>query len=259
MSNWPEEACHFHPRNFSSSIGTNPLTPIGRNDTPHIVCHVHVVNMKLLFWHQVDGLNQHGLRLAPSQSRQRGRKQYPNRMPYTVDELLELDSLNCLIPHSLDALDVLHAHFPWVPNRHMIRPTEHVLMQKHLFLDRISTLYASWADSILDQVFMCPTMKRDGDCKLVARPGSSATRRQFERQRFPYALPEGTRHYVMWYMNTQGTPTEHEVSSHIQIDIRNRIGHSRFEFVWYENPKMTIQDIYHVQVFWRVFPKPRQS
>jgi hypothetical protein len=29
---------------------------------------------------------------------------------------------------------------------------------------------------------------------------------------------------------------------------------SSFEFVWYENPKMSIPGIYHVQVFWRVLP-----
>lgn len=33
-----------------------------------------------------------------------------------------------------------------------------------------------------------------------------------------------------------------------------RLGHGNFEFVWYLNPKMTIPDVYHVQVFWHLRP-----
>jgi hypothetical protein len=29
-----------------------------------------------------------------------------------------------------------------------------------------------------------------------------------------------------------------------------RCQQQRFRFVWYENPKMTVPDVYHVQVFW---------
>ena len=32
--------------------------------------------------------------------------------------------------------------------------------------------------------------------------------------------------------------------------IYNIIKSDNYSFIWYENPKMTIEDIYHVQVFW---------
>ena len=53
----------------------------------------------------------------------------------------------------------------------------------------------------------------------------------------------------MWYT--------YVVSDHIKInqDIYESLfallGDKNFEFIWYENPKMTIPEIYHLQVFWR--------
>jgi hypothetical protein len=43
-----------------------------------------------------------------------------------------------------------------------------------------------------------------------------------------------------------------QISTDIAEGIQLLIGERHdFEFVWYENPKMTVPDLYHVQVFWR--------
>jgi hypothetical protein len=77
--------------------------------------------------------------------------------------------------------------------------------------------------------------------------------KRFERNHFRYDLPEGTRHFVMWYTYWPPDITEPEVNEDINHALMTRLGkNTEFEFIWYENPKMTIPGIYHVQVFWRI-------
>jgi len=52
----------------------------------------------------------------------------------------------------------------------------------------------------------------------------------------------------MWY--TYKPETEEEISKDITEALRNLVGGDNFQFVWYENPKMTIPGLFHVQVFW---------
>jgi hypothetical protein len=45
--------------------------------------------------------------------------------------------------------------------------------------------------------------------------------------------------------------SEDDINRDIDAAIGTRLGKSAdFDFIWYENPKMTIPGIYHVQVFW---------
>tara|TARA_R110002050_G_scaffold124945_1_gene244317 strand:- start:12 stop:185 length:174 start_codon:yes stop_codon:yes gene_type:complete len=55
----------------------------------------------------------------------------------------------------------------------------------------------------------------------------------------------------MWYTKMPPELTSEDVTKNIEEDLREMIGSDDFEFVWYENPKMTINKVYHVQVFWR--------
>jgi hypothetical protein len=50
--------------------------------------------------------------------------------------------------------------------------------------------------------------------------------------------------------------TEDDINNDIETAISLRVGKSAdYDFIWYENPKMTIPGIYHVQVFWCVHAK----
>ena len=69
----------------------------------------------------------------------------------------------------------------------------------------------------------------------------------FEPNKFPYDVPEGTHHYVLWF------PQQERVDDDL---VTSACGRAVFErggadFAWYINPKMTFPHIYHVQVFWR--------
>jgi len=73
---------------------------------------------------------------------------------------------------------------------------------------------------------------------------------KFEVCRFRYQLHPSTFHYIMWYTCDVESLSEEEITKDIKNNIYNIINSDDYSFVWYENPKMTIKDIYHVQVFW---------
>ena len=54
----------------------------------------------------------------------------------------------------------------------------------------------------------------------------------------------------MWYTCPIEDLTIQKITNDIKSEIYNIIKSDNFKFVYYENPKMTISDIYHVQVFW---------
>ena len=68
--------------------------------------------------------------------------------------------------------------------------------------------------------------------------------------KFPYKLHENTYHYVMWYRKNKSILGEEQITNDIKNYLNNLVTDKKYKFVWYENPKMTINDIYHVQVFW---------
>ena len=71
----------------------------------------------------------------------------------------------------------------------------------------------------------------------------------FAPNEFPYNS-DGN-HSIMWYGGIdQSQIKENEVNEDIFQNLEKQLGHVNFEFAWYENPKMTIPQIYHVQVFW---------
>ena len=59
-------------------------------------------------------------------------------------------------------------------------------------------------------------------------------------------------HYVMWYSHNQPTPiTDEIIDTDIAIALIDIVGQDvDYQFGWYENPKMSVPGIYHVQVFW---------
>ena len=51
----------------------------------------------------------------------------------------------------------------------------------------------------------------------------------------------------MWYTYT---PPDEEITRDIDEAIKEIVNHDNYKFVWYVNPKMTIPEVFHVQVFW---------
>ena len=165
------------------------------------------------------------------------------------------------INSDLHALDLLAAVHGWTPSSINIRPCEDVLSKKKHLLEQVDNFYESFKDYIHDVIFQVQmTVNENGKLKSIARPGQSSMV-CLSPNLFPYQLPEGTSHYVLWYSDAFGE-SEIPSDSQITVDIVQQLKHVFTvtadsvgkvevpEFVWYENPKIN-KEIYHVQVFVR--------
>lgn len=153
------------------------------------------------------------------------------------------------ISSDLEEMQKLQQMFKWMPGKDSIRPDAETLARKQKFNEMVKSCYFSEADYLYETVFRIPAERDAADgLKRVDRELVTKQKRVFDRNQFGYALPDETRHFIMWY--TFGPPelNDEHINEHIVQDISSRVGHDRFEFAWYENPKMTVPDIYHVQV-----------
>ena len=66
-------------------------------------------------------------------------------------------------------------------------------------------------------------------------------------------ISDGTYHYVMWY--TYQPESNKQIDSDITKCLQEHLDHDLFEYIWYKNPKMSISQSYHLQVFWHELPK----
>jgi hypothetical protein len=174
------------------------------------------------------------------------------------------------ISSEIDALALLNRSHPWVPGAENIRPTQKTRQVKQKTLESIGKDYASESDFLLEQVFDI-VLTREADGKLHAgRDCASKLVKAgcvLKPNVFPYDLPHGTRHWVMWYpvcfnLDVLGPigadltswlraePSDDAISADIEQELRRELEHELFDFVWYLNPKQSVPNIFHVQVFW---------
>jgi hypothetical protein len=71
----------------------------------------------------------------------------------------------------------------------------------------------------------------------------------FLPNKFPYQTPPETKHWILWLYPGVLTSDE-DVALEIEKRLKELLGHNRYDFIFYENPKMTLPDVYHLQVFW---------
>mmetsp|Transcript_13506 Transcript_13506/g.30275 ORF Transcript_13506/g.30275 Transcript_13506/m.30275 type:complete len:236 (-) Transcript_13506:142-849(-) len=178
------------------------------------------------------------------------------------------------VSSDIDVLQALHDRYPWVPGRQSIRPSPWTLEFKIDEMKEIQQSYKSIEDYILITVFGVPARKskllspcthslwlqnsphRVGTvAKLEAITSLISTRNKFMPNKFGYEVPKGCNHYVLWYSQKRGNfehLSDDEISNDIQSNLEKKLGHRNFQFIWYENPKMSIPSarIHHVQVFW---------
>jgi hypothetical protein len=186
--------------------------------------------------------------------------------------------LRSVISSDLDALDRLQRRYPWVPNAARIRPSEERLALKRAKLAEIEATWASFTDYIRATVFGEVAVDVAVDTGTSSSESGSGTsgltkkvvatlpptdpsvlQKRFVPNDFPYDLAEGN-HWVLWY----AAPTQPcsidaitaDVSQHLQEHLRGSGIDADFDFAWYINPKMTVPEFFHVQVFWTLLPPP---
>ena len=160
------------------------------------------------------------------------------------------------ISSDLDALDALHARTGWTPGADHIRPTAVMRAQKELAIANIQSMWASNADWVYHHVFgMAAARSADGR-RVSARP--EVRRLVLATQPFPYELPSGTRHAVLWMHSPAAESASRAgwMDDHLTAAIGAALArYGGGDFGWYDNPKPSVVEptLSHVQVFWRPF------
>lgn len=148
-----------------------------------------------------------------------------------------------------DNLNNLHKIYNFLPNSDTIRPSPEDLIKKREILNIIDKEWLSLKDYILHNVFNLEYIQKNG-LKFVPNK-SSIQEWIFEPSTFKYNL-NNSNHYILWNSDKKFYEDFQEdfINNFIEKELRNLLNHNNFNFAWYKNPKPTVLDFYHVQVFW---------
>ena len=164
-----------------------------------------------------------------------------------------MQPINGKISSSLEDLNTLNAIYPWLPNAATIRPSPEVLLRKQCAMAEVMYEWHTVWDYILYTVFGAQ-QRINAFGKREVVPHSFLKEWAFQPSLFPYALPNGTNHYILWsvYKTYSDDIDDEEINGRIKNSLQGSLSHSNFEFAWYKNPKPTVPQFWHVQVFWRL-------
>lgn len=156
--------------------------------------------------------------------------------------------VRCRVSSSVEDLQVIHEIYGWPPGTIHVRPAPAVRAQKELLLSNMESMWNSHADWVFHHVFGTEATRGADGRRVSTRPEPGC--KVFAPNPFPYELPEGTQHWVLWLASPESQWPDETVTAEIAKQVDERGGG---QFVWYPNPKMSLSDpeLHHVQVFWR--------
>lgn len=154
------------------------------------------------------------------------------------------------ISSHIDDLDRLQSYYKWIPNSSTVRPSPSGKEAKAQQLQLITEKYVHFADYIYHTVFEAAMSEFESDGKLRSSESCMKSFLVFRANQFPYCIEEGN-HFILWYCSPIKLRTDEQITEDIASELRKiHRGLEVFDFAWYENPKMTVPELYHVQVFW---------
>jgi hypothetical protein len=155
------------------------------------------------------------------------------------------------IDSDIKSLNELNKKYSWLPNENMIRPSSQDIANKKILISKINTEWLSTKDYILNSVFGLNYIDENG-IKFV-KDTKNINEWIFEPSIFRYNLEEGSNHYILWNSKYrfQDEIDNDIINNIITCELIKIIGSSDFDFAWYKNPKPTVPEFYHLQVFWR--------
>ena len=168
---------------------------------------------------------------------------------YYVAHNTLLQMLRCRISSAIQDLNELHKKYSWIPNETMIRPSPKVLEDKRHFSNYVLGNWMSFRDFILDTHFKYPIDVEDGH--ICIRDAVKSSEWKFQKSLFPYNLPSDVNHYILWnsFYDYSVDFDDSVINGIIKDTLEHMLG-ANFDFAWYKNPKPSIPELYHVQVFW---------
>lgn len=153
------------------------------------------------------------------------------------------------ISGSEEELNYLHEQHKWIPCRDQTRPIMNIYEKKITDIQIRQEQYDTKEDEILIEYFKYESIINYKTMKLKSKfPLNGERKYIFIPNEYPYQVPENTFHYVLWYsyLDVDKDNITHDVMNALKKICSDKI----FEYVWYENPSMSVPEVYHVQVFW---------
>lgn len=154
------------------------------------------------------------------------------------------------ISSDIQDLNELHRIYKWIPDENMIRPSPKVLEDKSVFGEYVLRKWVSFRDFILDTHFKYSINIKDGYRYIHSEVKESEW--NFQKSLFPYDLLPEVNHYILWNSLYDYFKDFNEsiINSIIKDTIESMLGTDKFDFAWYKNPKPSIPELWHCQVFW---------
>lgn len=134
------------------------------------------------------------------------------------------------ISSSIDDLNILNCQYNWIPNEYTIRPTQEDLEYKWALMDSIRRKWPSMKEYVWKEIL------KESKEKWV-----------FEPSIFRYGIPKEANHWILW--NTTVDFNAEISDEEINLILEKALGPS-VDFAWYKNPKPSVPDYFHIQVFW---------
>ena len=154
-------------------------------------------------------------------------------------------NVNCRISSCLETLIKYNKKYNWVPGPENIRPNKETIKAKKELFNSICEFYMDITDYIYSEIFKYPVIFINGKLKAVYQDTKEF---KFIKNKFRYNLPKNVKHYILWY--SYNNIDDQKINNDINNSIYKILNHNNYKYVWYENPKMNIPNIYHLQVFW---------
>lgn len=157
------------------------------------------------------------------------------------------------ISSTIEDLNRLHSTYPWIPDELSIRPDAQLLAIKQQIMLHIANQWESTKDYILYNVFKQHIQIHKDTGRLNCPPQSPPPDDWILHPcMFRYNLPKQVNHDVLWnYSNPFLYDFDQSIINDlITVILYKKLSHQNFDFAWYKNPKPSVLDFYHVQVFW---------
>jgi hypothetical protein len=162
--------------------------------------------------------------------------------------------LRIKISSDLVSLDTLNSTHKWIPNSSQIRPCQEVIEEKNKTIEKISNEWNSFYDFILHSVFKMNYLVDSKGIKRITFISNTTKLKNwvFEPVLFRYNIHPDSNHWVLWNLDVNFSHDYQEefINSKISELLYKQTGSDNFQFVWYKNPKPSIPQFYHIQVFW---------
>jgi hypothetical protein len=148
-------------------------------------------------------------------------------------------------------LNELNKQYSWLPNEIMVRPSSDERIKKEILIYQINKEWLSTKDYILHSIFGKNYQNMNG-IKFVSEQ-ANLLEWVFQPCIFRYNLEENSNHYILWNSKFKFNENidDNLINEILKIEINKIIGHNNFDFAWYKNPKPSVMEFFHLQVFWK--------